>query len=107
VTLFRFSICIVISVCLVVACSDSGKSPTLSAPETAASVLLPESSLDSGCYGWPDVEFSKTHHAVTKVLGVPGDPAIDFGLRDVDGAMHRLSKLLETRPVFLVLGSFT
>jgi hypothetical protein len=70
------------------------------------SVLLPESLLTTGCCNWPNEEFSETNHAVMHVKDV-GRPAIDFTLLDLSGTPHRLSKLLETRPVFLVFGSFT
>jgi hypothetical protein len=32
---------------------------------------------------------------------------VDFALKDVSGATHSLSGLLETRPVLLVLGGVT
>jgi hypothetical protein len=106
-TPLRFSLYIVIIACLAVSCSDSDESRTPAGPEPTTSVLLPESNLISGCYNWPDEDFSPENPAVMKVLGAFGDPAVDFSLRDIDGTINRLSSLLETRPVFLVLGSFT
>ncbi len=91
-----------------VSCDRSGTPPLLPGDgRDAASALLPESDLSTGCYGWPEQDFSPDNHAVIGVLGHVGDPAVDFTLLDIDGTPHRLSELLESRPVLLVLGSYT
>ncbi len=71
-------------------------------------VLRPESTLFSGCFGWPAEEFSPANN--TGGVGVSvsaGEQAIEFTLKDPDGASHTLSELLGTRPVLLVFGGFT
>ncbi len=70
--------------------------------------LLPDSALVSGCYNWPDQPF--TPESNTGDLRIPvaaGEPAIDFTLKDLTGASHTLSTLLETKPVLMVFGSYT
>ena len=71
-------------------------------------VLLPESSLVSGCYGWPGQEFSETNNTGgVRVSVSAGQRATEFTLKDPNGNPHTLSGLLETRPVLLVFGGFT
>jgi len=36
-----------------------------------------------------------------------GDPAVDFSLKDVQGETHRLSDLLEIKPVLIIFGGYT
>ncbi len=70
--------------------------------------LRGESALVSGCYGWPDEPVSLDNNVGgLHVSVIEGERAIDFSLQDVDGVPHRLADLLESRPVLLVLGSFT
>lgn len=72
-----------------------------------AETLIPETQLTSGCFNWPQEEFSPDNHANLGIYGVVGEPAIEFTLEDLAGATHKLSSLLESRPVLLVFGSFT
>ena len=69
--------------------------------------LRPSTDLASGCFGWPAADFTPTNRAaVSPSLGT-GESAVDFTLATVDGTPVRLADLLATRPVLLVLGSFT
>ena len=88
------------------ACGDSGDPVT---PEDEYHlVLLPESNLVSGCFGWPGQEFSSTNNAGGVQVSVSaGQPAIEFSLRSPSGSSHALSEFLETRPVLMVFGGFT
>jgi hypothetical protein len=71
-------------------------------------VLRPESTLVSGCFGWPAQEFSPTNNTGGVGISVSvGEQAIDFTLKDPGGTSYTLSELLETRPVLLVFGGFT
>jgi hypothetical protein len=63
--------------------------------------------LRSGCFGWPAIDFSPTNKASLTTGLAPGDRAVDFALRDLSGHTVRLSDLLATRPVLLIIGSFT
>ena len=63
--------------------------------------------LTSGCFGWPATEFSPSNKATVQTFLQPGSRAVDFALRDVNGASYTLSGLLATRPVLLVHGAFT
>jgi hypothetical protein len=71
-------------------------------------VLLPESSLASGCFGWPGEEFSPTNNAGGIQVSVSeGDIATEFTLRDPAERSFTLSGLLEMRPVLMVFGGYT
>jgi hypothetical protein len=88
------------------ACGDS-TDPVQPADEFNL-VLFPESNLVSGCFGWPDQEFSSMNHTGGVQVSVSaGDRATEFTLRDPSGNPRPLSELLETRPVLLVFGGFT
>jgi hypothetical protein len=63
--------------------------------------------LVTGCFGWPQAEFSPANRAGVRTFLRAGDPAVDFALSDTAGAAVTLSGLLRTRPVLLVHGSFT
>lgn len=63
--------------------------------------------IHSGCYRWPEATFTRRNYAQVEIPFTAGDRAVEFALRDVNGAEHRLSALLETAPVVLILGSFT
>lgn len=89
-----------------VACGGDETAP-VAPPSAPGPVLLAESLLTSGCLDWPETEFTPERHAVLETYGPVGERAIDFTLKDVAGVTHSLSSLLETRPVLLVLGSFT
>lgn len=69
----------------------------------------PALSLDlrSNCYSWPEQEFSPDNIADLRASLPVESAAVEFSLQDLDGNTVRLSALLESRPVLLVLGSFT
>ena len=70
--------------------------------------LAPASELRSDCINWPDQEISETNSAgQLTVSRSEGELAVDFSLRDANGTPHSLAGLLESKPVFLVLGGFT
>ncbi len=70
--------------------------------------LEPESTLVSGCFGWPQQEFSPTNNTGGVEVSVSvGEHAVEFTLKDPGGSSHTLSELLATRPVLLVFGGFT
>ncbi len=56
---------------------------------------------------WPEIPFSPSYHLEPELRLFPGDEAMDFTLKDIDGTAHRLSDLLATKPVFLFFGSLT
>ncbi len=63
--------------------------------------------LVDNCFNWPAEEFGPDNHAgLTTALSV-GQPAVEFSLKDVGGAPHKLSELLAGKPVLLVFGAFT
>ena len=63
--------------------------------------------LQSSCYSWPEQRFSPENVAkFTAALPVDA-MAVEFSLRDLEGNSYKLSTLLETKPVLLILGSFT
>ena len=71
-------------------------------------VLLPETNLVSGCFGWPGQEFSPTHNTGGVQVSVSvGQTATEFTLKDPSGQLFKLSDLLKTRPVLMVFGGFT
>jgi hypothetical protein len=63
--------------------------------------------LHSNCYGWPEHEFSPQNVAALEAALPVGSKAVEFSLEDLDGNVTRLSTLLKSKPVLLVLGSFT
>ena len=63
--------------------------------------------LEDHCFGWPEQEFSPSNFTPALASLRAGAEAIDFELRDLSGASHRLSELLATKPVFLQTGSYT
>jgi hypothetical protein len=63
--------------------------------------------LSSHCFHWPDVDFTRANFADALASRKAGDQAVEFQLQSVDGRLYQLSELLATRPVLLVLGSFT
>ncbi|MEA1978593.1 MAG: hypothetical protein U9N80_11920 [Chloroflexota bacterium] len=73
----------------------------------APSRLLPSSDLQSYCLPWLDESPSPSSSIRLENGLMEGDSAIDFSLRDVHGETHRLSDLLETKPVLLILGGYT
>lgn len=70
-------------------------------------LLLDESHLVGGLFGWPETDFGRGNSATIEIFRTAGMPAVDFTLQDLDGEAVRLAELLRTRPVLLVLGSFT
>ncbi|NOR89852.1 MAG: hypothetical protein GQ524_06325 [Anaerolineales bacterium] len=80
-------------------------------PEPAATMpqsqLLPSSELQSYCLPWLDENPSPSNSIRLENGIMKGDSAIDFSLKDVQGETHRLSDLLETKPVLLILGGYT
>jgi hypothetical protein len=99
----RGFVCIAIG--LIVGC---GGEEMATAPPTAPEPpLVPEAQLTGGCFDWPQVEFSPDHHPAVGVYLTAGERAIEFTLEDVSGVTRTLSSLLESRPVFLIFGSFT
>ena len=73
----------------------------------APSRLLPSSELQSYCLPWLDENPSQLSNIRLENGIKEGDSAIDFSLKDVHGERHRLSDLLETKPVLLILGGYT
>ena len=63
--------------------------------------------VSSHCYRWPEATFTKLNFAYVYTSMAPGEQAVDFELQDVEGKPYRLSELLITKPVLLILGSFT
>ncbi len=63
--------------------------------------------LQSNCYSWPEHEFSPQNVAALEAALPTGSAAVEFSLEDLDGNVTRLSTLLKSKPVLLVLGSFT
>lgn len=63
--------------------------------------------LASRCFGWPAEQFTLENAATTQIGLTAGDLAVDFALKDLEGNPHRLSRLLATKPVLLVTGSYT
>ncbi len=69
--------------------------------------LSPSSELQSYCLPWLD-ENPSPSNSIRLENGIKeGDSAVDFSLKDVQGETHRLSDLLEIKPVLLILGGFT
>ena len=78
-------------------------------PLDPASPVAPVLSQDvsSNCFRWPGATFNKLNFAYVYTAMAPGELAVDFELQDVEGESYRLSELRMTKPVLLVLGSFT
>jgi hypothetical protein len=90
------------------ACGDRSRAPA--APSDPGSGGTPpglSETLQSGCFGWPGIDFSPGNKANVATFLGPGQRAVDFALRNTAGAVVRLSELLATRPVLLIAGSFT
>lgn len=71
------------------------------------SVLRPQGQLEAGCYDFPPADPTHIDQVTTRVRFEPGDAAVDFIRRDIDGVEYRLADLLQTRPVVLVFGAFS
>ncbi len=86
--------------------SDGGAPPPPAGPRLSDAVK-------TGCYGFPQVDFSPFNHASLAPNGdpipnfKPGDLAVDVTLHDLWGVEIRLSQLLADKPVLLVHGSYT
>ena len=65
------------------------------------------SNLQSNCYSWPAQQFSPNNVALLKASLPAGSAAVEFSLEDGDGNGYRLSTLLKSKPVLLVLGAYT
>ena len=96
----RFLAVIAGTVLAVTACEEKTSTPPPEHPGLS-------SELSSRCFHWPSAEFTRTNMADALASLAVGDQAVDFELATVDGARYRLSNLLFTRPVLLVLGSYT
>jgi len=118
------TIALIVFVLLVSACSggdiqDAGQSTTAVGPHsTATKPALPEapayqaaltssSELVSNCLNFPAEEITFTNSVRPAVGVTEGQPAVEFSLMGSDGNYYTLSELLSTRPVLVVLGSFT
>lgn len=71
------------------------------------SQLLPSSELQSYCLPWLDETPSLANNIRLENGIKEGDSAVDFSLKDIYGETHHLSDLLESKPVLLILGSYT
>ena len=69
--------------------------------------LLTADHLTEGLFGWPETPFSRQNAATIEIFRHTGAAAVDFTLRDIDGVQVRLADLLRSRPVLLILGSYT
>lgn len=88
----------------VMACHDR---ETVTVPEPPPAAPTLSTDLHANCFRWPGGTFTRQVYAQV-VNGLhPGDAAVDFTLKDVEGTPHRLADLLAEKPVLLVLGSFT
>jgi len=81
--------------------------PTKPVETLTPSQLLPSSELDSYCLPWLDESPSPLSNIRLENGINEGDSAVDFSLKDIHGETHRLSDLLETKPVLLILGGYT
>ncbi len=63
--------------------------------------------LESGCFGWPDKEFTVGNKASLTTALSKGEKAVAFSLEDTDQKEYSLAGLLQTKPVLLVFGSYT
>lgn len=69
--------------------------------------FLLSGALASHCYSWPEQAFSPQNVAVLEAALPVGSSAADFSLRDIEGNAYRLSELLQSKPVLLILGAYT
>ena len=81
--------------------------PPEPAKTNTPSRLLPSSELQSYCLPWLDESLSLSNSIRLENGIMEGDSAVDFYLKDVHGETHRLSDLLEIKPVLLILGGYT
>jgi hypothetical protein len=88
----------------VLACHENG---TVTVPGPPPVVPTLSTDLHVNCFRWPAGTFTRQTYAQIVTGLEPGDLAVDFTLKDVNGAPHRLADLLAEKPVLLVLGSFT
>ncbi len=86
-------------------CGEEGGTAPPGADPPEPPVLFRD--ISSHCYRWPGATFTRLNFAQVYTSMAPGELAVDFELEDVEGKHYRLSELLMTRPVLLVLGSFT
>ena len=96
----------VLTCAVIIGCEESTK-PLAIKSETRESALLPESSLNVNCYPLPSDDLPLGGRVALEVAFGAGDPAIEFELRDPTGRTHRLSTLLESRPVLIVFGAYS
>lgn len=88
------------------ACGDADEA-TSPAGFKRTVVLRSESELTPGCYDWPSTDLARPDATGYAMPFDAGDTAIEFTLADTDGEKHKLSRLLETRPVLVVFGAYT
>ena len=75
--------------------------------------LAPASELKPSAFGWPDTDFSEGNCVIDTYGTEPwlsleaGDRAVDFELRDEQGACHWLAEFLSTKPAMLCFGMYT
>ena len=93
--------------CLAVAACGGGSATGVSPAAPASPAGSKAAALASGCFGCPGTEFSPSNSASVRTFLGPGDAAVEFTLRDIEGQAVSLSSLLASRPVLLVHGSFT
>jgi len=100
---------ITISIVLSVLAAGAGcdDSPEVVGPPDPDPDPLLSLDLQSNCYGWPAEEFSPDNVAALRAALPAGSKAVEFGVRDGEGNLVQLSTLLESKPVVLVLGTFT
>lgn len=87
-------------------CREDAPTPLTPDPEPDPSPE-PSPELVSGCFSWPEEDFTPDNFAPLSAALSGGEAAVDFTLRNAKGTPYTLSVLLETKPVLLVLGSFT
>lgn len=95
-------------------CSSSASSDTATATSsgggsgtgTASGILRPETELLNNPCNWPVEEFSSTNHVSLTTGLAEGERAIDFTLKDTSGTSWNLGQLLQTKPVFMIFGSW-
>lgn len=98
----RAFVCVALLASGIPGCGDESPAPL----EPAGPAPL-SGELVSNCQSWPEQDFSKDTMTTIRTLMAVGDAAADFELLDLSGNPVRLSTLLRTRPVLLVLGSTT
>lgn len=87
--------------------AGSPADPVVEDPPDDPGGLVLSHDLSDHCFRWPEADFSRRNYAQTEISLAEGEPAVEFVLEDLAGESHALSRLLATRPVVLVLGSFT